>query len=87
MSKKRTLSPEEISKIVRGLDPIDWVQMELLASLPVSKRIIPAMQAQEFSMAGLRGTFCKRFPELSMPEINMKVLAYLTPVKVESKPE
>jgi hypothetical protein len=36
-------------------------------------------------MAALRGTFRKRFPELSMPEINMKVLAYLTPVRMESK--
>ncbi len=32
-------------------------------------------------MAALRGTFHKRFPELSMSEINMKVLAYLTPVR------
>jgi len=31
MSEKRTLTPEEISAIVDGLDPIDWVQMELLA--------------------------------------------------------
>ncbi len=85
MSKKRLLTPEEISDIVKGFDPIDWVQMELLASLPPAKRIIPALQAQEFSMAALRGTFRKRFPELSMSEINMKVLAYLTPVRMESK--
>jgi len=87
MSTKRTLTPTEISEIVRGLDPIDWVQMELLAKLPPAKRIIPPLQAQEFSMAGLRGTFRRRFPELSMPEINMKVLAYLTPVRMEQKPK
>ena len=85
MSEKHSLSPDEISEIVRGLDPIDWVQMELLAKLPPAKRIIPALQAQEFSMAALRGTFRKRFPELSISEINMKVLAYLTPVRMERK--
>jgi hypothetical protein len=85
MSEKRPLTSEEISEIVDGLDPIDWVQMELLAKLPPAKRIIPALHAQEFSMAALRGTFRKRFPELSMSEINMKVLAYLTPVRMERK--
>jgi hypothetical protein len=76
---------DEISRIVRGLDPVDWVQDELLANLPPAKRIIPAMQAQEFSMAALRGTFRKRFPELDMSKINMMVLAYLTPVRMDSK--
>jgi hypothetical protein len=85
MSEKHILSADEISAIVRELDPIDWVQMELLAKLPPAERIIPALQAQEFSMSALRGTFRKRFPELSMSEINMKVLAYLTPVRMERK--
>jgi hypothetical protein len=85
MVGKKPLTPEEISAIVDGLDPIDWVQMELLASLPPAKRIIPALQAQEFSMSALRGTFRKRFPDLSMSEINMKVMAYLTPVRMERK--
>ena len=83
--EKRHLTPEEISAIVDGLDPIDWVQMELLANLSPEKRIIPGLNAQEFSMAGLRGTFRKRFPALSMPEINMMVLAYLTPVRMKAK--
>jgi hypothetical protein len=85
MSNKQSLSPKEISEIVRGLEPVDWVQVELLAKMPPSKRIIPALHAQEFSMAGLRGTFRRRFPELSLSEINMKVLAYLTPVRMEFK--
>jgi hypothetical protein len=85
MNDKKSLTPEEISAIVDGFDPIDWVQVKLLAKLPPEKRLIPGLYAQEFSMAALRGTFRKRFPELSMPEINMKVLAYLTPVRMESK--
>lgn len=83
MEKKKFLTPEEISAIVDGFDPIDWVQMELLAKIPFEKRLIPGLNAQEFAMAGLRGTFKKKFPELTMSEINMKVLAYLTPVRME----
>jgi hypothetical protein len=53
--------------IVGGFDPIDWVQVELLAKLPPEKRLIPGLNAQEFSMS----------------EINMRVLDYLTPVRME----
>jgi hypothetical protein len=76
MSEKRALTPDEISEIVRGLDPIDWVQVELLAKLPPGQRYIPALQAAEKVRA-----------ELSMPEINMKVLEYLTPIRMERKPK
>ena len=82
---KQTLTTAEISTIVQGLDPIDWVQVELLAKLPPGKRIIPPLRAQEFSMSALRGTLRRRFPELSISEINMKVLAYLTPVRMDKK--
>jgi len=85
MSTPSTLTPFEISAIVQGLDPVDWVQVELLAKMPPAKRIIPALQAQEFSMSALRGTFRKRFPELSLAEINMKVLSYLTQIRMEPK--
>jgi hypothetical protein len=76
------LEPKEI---VRGLDPVDWVQMQLIANLPPEKRITPGLQAQAFAMAALRGTFRKRYPELSLSEINMKVLAHLTPVRMSIK--
>jgi hypothetical protein len=85
MTDKKNLTPEEISAIVDGFEPIDWVQLELIAKLPPAKRIIAPMLAMEFTMAALRGTFRKKFPDLSMSEINMKVLAYLTPVRIETK--
>ena len=85
MAEKQTITSEDISKIVDGFDPIDWVQMKLLAKMPFEKRLIPGLNAQEFAMSALRGTFQKKFPELTMPEINMKVLAYLTPVRMEIK--
>ena len=78
MSDKKPLTPEEISAIVDGFDPIDWVQMELLASMPPGRRIIPMIQASEMVRAGLRGAFRKKFPNLTLSEINMKILEYLT---------
>jgi hypothetical protein len=75
---RKPLTSEEISAIVDGFDPIDRVQMELLAKLPPGKRIIPMLQASEMVRAGLRGTFRKKFPNLSLSEINMKILEYLT---------
>jgi hypothetical protein len=85
MNTKPPLTPDEIAGIVRGLDPVDWVQIELLSKMSPSRRIIPALQAQEFCMAALRGTFRKRFPDLEMSQINMMVLSYLTPVRMKPK--
>lgn len=78
MTDKKPLSTEEISAIVDGFEPIDWGQMKLLASLPPGRRIIPMLQASEMVRAGLRGTLRKKFPNLSLSEINMKILDYLT---------
>jgi len=77
MSGKHPLTSEEISAIVDRFDPIDRVQMELLAKLPPGKRIIPMLQATEMLRAGLRAAFGRKFPELSKPEINMIILEYL----------
>ena len=85
MTERKPLTPQEISAIVDGFEPVDWVQLKLIAKLPPAKRIIAPMLAQEFSMAALRGTFRKKFPHLSISEINMKVLAYLTPVRMDTK--
>ncbi|MEW6401326.1 MAG: hypothetical protein AB1649_05965 [Chloroflexota bacterium] len=78
MSEKKHLTPEEISAIVDGFEPIDVAQMELLAKMPPGKRIIPMLQATEMVRAGLRTAFRKKFPELSRGEINMKILDYMT---------
>ncbi len=77
MNEKHPLTSEEISDIVDGFDPIDKVQMELLAQLPPGKRIYPSLQASSMVRAGLRTAFKRSFPKLSLPEINMKILEYL----------
>lgn len=72
----------EIEAFVQSLDAVDWGQLELTANLSPGQRILAGLQAQAFAMASLRGTFRRRFPELSQSELNMKVLAYLTPVRM-----
>jgi ribonuclease I len=72
----------DIAALVQGLDPVDWIQLKLTANLSPGQRILTGIQAQAFAMATLRGAFHRRFPELSQAELNMKVLAYLTPVRI-----
>lgn len=79
------LSPEkraEIKAIVDGLAPIDKLQVSLLARISPAKRALANIRAQGFVKAGLRGTLRKRFPELSQSELNMKVLAYVTSMRI-----
>jgi hypothetical protein len=74
---------KSIQELVDGLDPIDWKQMELTAKLSPADRVLAGMRATAFVKSALRGTFSRRFPELSLPELNMKVLRYLTLVRMQ----
>lgn len=71
----------DTKEIVRGLGPVDWVQIKLIASLPPERKIIPAMRAQEFAMGTFRCTLSKRYPNLTRTELNMKVLEHFTSVR------
>ncbi len=77
MTERKPLTPKEISAIVAGLNPIDWIQMELLGKRPAGKRIYPSLRASVLIRAGLRTAFKRKYPELSSSEINMKILDYL----------
>lgn len=77
-------SEEAIAALVRGLDPVDWVQMQLIANLPPHRRITPGMSAQAFAMAIFRSTLKRRYPDLTRSEINMKVLAHFSPVRISA---
>jgi hypothetical protein len=63
------------------LEPVDWQQLELIARLTPAQRWLAMAEASEFALAGLRGAFRKRFPDVSQSELNMKVLAYVTPLR------
>ncbi len=76
----------ETQNFILELDPIDWQQMELLARVSPAQRLLTMMAASEFALAGLRGAFRRRYPELSQSELNMRVLAYVTPLRgIETK--
>jgi hypothetical protein len=51
--------------------------------MPPRKRIYPSLHASAMIRAGLRTAFKRKFPTLSLPEINMKILEYLTFNEVE----
>lgn len=72
----------DTKEIVRGLGPVDWVQIKLIADLPPERKIIPGIRAQEFAMATFRCTLEKRYPNLTRAEINMKVLEHFTPIRI-----
>jgi hypothetical protein len=62
-------------------DPIDWQQLELLAKLTPGERMRASVMAHEFATALLRGTLRRRFPDLSLAELNMMVLRHCTEVR------
>jgi hypothetical protein len=62
-------------------DPIDLQQLELLGRMPPEKRVQAMLATEHWVRAGIRGTLSKRFPEMSDRELNLRVLAYLTPLR------
>jgi hypothetical protein len=80
-----SLDEVNIADIVRGLEAVDWAQLRLTARLSPADRVLAGMDAQAFAMSALRGTFHRRFPELSLAELNMKVLAHCTRVQMERR--
>jgi hypothetical protein len=85
MTAETEFDHDAIVQIVQNLDPVDWTQLRLLANLTPAERVLAGMRAQSFAMAALRGTFRRKYPDLSLSELNMKVLAYLTPVRMEKR--
>lgn len=61
--------------------PIDFQQLELLGRLPPAHRVRAMLATENWIRAGLRGTLSKRFPNMSQRELNLRVLAYLTPLR------
>ena len=82
MTDRKPLTPEEISAIVDGFEPIDMEEMKMMAKMPPGERWLVGYRKSEAIRADLRNKLMKDFPELSLPEINMKVLRSLTPVRM-----
>lgn len=80
MNELKGITLDPLSMI--ELDPVDWQQLELLARVSPAQRLLTMMAASEFALAGLRGAFRRRFPEMSQRELNLRVLAHVTPLCV-----
>jgi hypothetical protein len=61
--------------------PIDFQQLELLGQMPPAQRVRSMLATENWIRAGIRGTLKKRFPHMSQRELNLRVLAYLTPLR------
>ncbi|MCS6846931.1 MAG: hypothetical protein RMN52_04360 [Anaerolineae bacterium] len=62
-------------------DLVEWQQLYLIAQVPPEKRPLVMAEAAEWVMAGLRGAMHKRHPGWSQRELNLRVLAYVTPLR------
>ena len=86
MNEKRPLTSEEISALVNRIaDEFaseDREEVEMLSKLPPGERWLVPYRKAEAIRADLRDKLRKDFPELALPEINMKMLRSLTPVRI-----
>jgi hypothetical protein len=58
-------------------DPIDWERIRLLQQLPPEKRVRLMLSARELVVGLKRGRLRMQFPDLSLEEINLKLLEEL----------
>ena len=84
-TKRVELGREAIAEIVRGLDPIDWVQLRVTAQLSPTDQISTGIRVADFARAIVRGALAERFPDLTRSELNMKVLRHFTTVRMDEK--
>jgi len=55
-------------------DPPDQKLVQLLAHLPVAKRVRVMLEARELAVGLIRGRLRRRYPDLSVEALNLKVL-------------
>jgi hypothetical protein len=55
-------------------DPVDLEQMRLLDQLSPGQRIQVMLDARELAVGLIRGRLRRQYPDLSLREINLKVL-------------
>jgi hypothetical protein len=58
-------------------DDVDWVQVRLLQKLQPGQRLRVMLDARELVVGLIRGQLCRRYPDLSEREINLKLLEEL----------
>lgn len=61
-------------------DPVDVVQMRVLAALPPGRRIGAMLSAQALVQGIVRGRLRQQFPNASQSELGLKLVAELSRV-------
>lgn len=82
MTHRKPFTSEEISAIMASFEPVDSTELEIIARLTPCERIFRMLEETEAVRTDLRNKLMEDFPELSLPEIKMKVLRSLTPVRI-----
>jgi hypothetical protein len=72
----------------RRFDPVDIVQLELLATLPPGHRVQVMLDAQAFIRGVIRGRLQRQYPEATEQEVSMLLLEELERAKErDSRPQ
>jgi len=82
MSTRKSLTSKEISVIVDGFERIEVQEIDFIAKLTQWQRIFRMLEKAEMVRTDLRNKLREDFPEISLPEISLKVLRSLTPVRI-----
>ena len=61
--------------------PIDHDRLVLLANLPPSRRVRVMLEARELAAGLIRGRLRRRYPDLSLAELNLKLLEEVSHVR------
>ena len=84
LDKQFQLESGTMTTVAFQLDMIDAIDPQLLhltAHVPPEQRALAMMETTEWVLAGLRGAMHKSHPEWSQRELNLRVLAYVTPLR------
>lgn len=76
---------QELSGSYRS-DPIDLEQMRLLGRLTPGQRIRVMLDARELAVGLIRGRLRRQYPQLSLREINLRVLEEIDRAKQRTSP-
>lgn len=64
------------------LTPVDWEHLRRMAALTPGQRMLAMAEISAFQRGLLRGAFRRRYPDLSIEEINMLMFRYIEDLKV-----
>ena len=80
MATTSNLPSNRLSSELDDLETVDWQQLYLMAKMTRSQRMLAMAETSAFARSILRGAFRRRFPNLTMAEINMLMMRYISAV-------